>query len=230
MLRMLRRVIAASAACLLASVAPAAVQLEQRGITETDLLAFTWVGDAQISPDGSTIAFVKVVVNAKDNRYETAIYAVPAAGGQPPRPLTSSTRDTSPRWSPDGKTLAFVRVVEKRDGPSLPQLHVLPLDGGEARVLTDLPRGATGPVWAPDGRTIAFSSTATAADLQPPSPERRSDVRVIDRPVYRENGNPDYVDADRRSHVWTVRVGDSKGRAEPGDRRPVRRVEHRLVA
>jgi len=211
---MLRRVIAASAACLLASVAPAAVQLEQRGITETDLLAFTWVGDAQISPDGSTIAFVKVVVNAKDNRYETAIYAVPAAGGQPPRPLTSSTRDTSPRWSPDGKTLAFVRVVEKRDGPSLPQLHVLPLDGGEARVLTDLPRGATGPVWAPDGRTIAFSSTATAADLQPPSPERRSDVRVIDRPVYRENGNPDYVDVDRRAHVWTVRVGDSE-RAAP---------------
>jgi dipeptidyl aminopeptidase/acylaminoacyl peptidase len=210
MLRMLRRVIAASAACLLASVAAAAVQLEKRGVTETDLLAFTWVGDAQISPDGSTIAFVKAVVNARDNRYETAIYAVPAAGGQPPRPLTSGTRDTSPRWSPDGKTLAFVRVVEKRDGPSLPQLHVLPLDGGEARMLTDLPRGATGPVWAPDGRTLAFSSTATAADLQPPPPERRSDVRVVDRPVYRENGNPDYVDTDRRAHVWTVRVGDSE--------------------
>ena len=114
---MLRRVIAASAACLLASVAPAAVQLEKRGITETDLLAFTWVGDAQISPAGSTIAFVKVVVNARDNRYESAIYAVPAAGGQPPRPLTTGTRDTSPRWSPDGKTLAFVRVVVHRISP-----------------------------------------------------------------------------------------------------------------
>src|SRR5262245_51134423 len=147
---MLRRCIAVVAACLFTSVALPALQPEPRGITETDLLAFTWVADAQISPDGSTIVFVKVVVNERENRYETAIYAVPAAGGQPPRPLTSGTRDTSPRWSPDGNTLAFVRVVEKKDGPSLPQLHLLPLSGGEARRITDLPRGATGPVWSPD--------------------------------------------------------------------------------
>ena len=205
---MLRRCIAVVTACLLTSVAPAALQLERRGITETDLLAFTWVGDAQISPDGSTIAFVKVVVNERDNRYETAIYAVPAAGGQAPRPLTSGTRDTSPRWSPDGRTLAFVRVVEKKDSPPQPQLHLLPLTGGEARRITDLPRGATGPVWSPDGRTLAFSSTTTTADLAPPSAGRRSDVRVIDRPVYRENGNPDYLETDRRSHIWAVSVDD----------------------
>ena len=213
---MLRRCMAVSAAWLLTSVALPALQVEKRGITETDLFAFTWVGDPQMSPDGSTIAFVKVVVNEKDNRYETSIYAVPAAGGQPPRPLTSGTRDTSPRWSPDGKALAFVRVVEKKDAPSLPQVHVLPLSGGEARALTDLPRGATSPVWSPDGGTIAFSSTTTAADLKPLSPERRSDVRVIDRPVYRENGNPDYVDNDRRTHIWTVKVGDAgSDRATP---------------
>ncbi len=206
---MLRRCIAVVAAYVLTSVALPALQVEKRGITETDLFAFTWVADPQISPDGSTIAFVKVVVNEKDNRYETTIYAVPAAGGQPPRSLTSGTRDTSPRWSPDGKALAFVRVVEKKDGPSLPQVHVLPLSGGEAQALTDLPRGATSPVWSPDGRTIAFSSTTTAADLKPPPPERRSDVRVIDRPVYRENGDPDYVDDDRHSHIWTVRAGDA---------------------
>jgi dipeptidyl aminopeptidase/acylaminoacyl peptidase len=205
---MLRKCIAAVAACLLTSVALPARQLDPRGITEIDLLAFTWVADAQISPDGSTIAFVKVVVNERDNRYETAIYAVPAAGGQPPRRLTSGTRDTSPRWSPDGKTLAFVRNVEKKDGPSPPQLHLLPLSGGEARRITDLPRGATGPVWSPDGQTLAFTSTTTPADLNPPSPGRRSDVRVIDRPVYRENGNPDYVDTDRHSHIWTVPVDD----------------------
>jgi dipeptidyl aminopeptidase/acylaminoacyl peptidase len=207
---MLRSCIAVIAAFLLttSSVPLPALQLERRDISETDLLSFTWVADAQISPDGSTIAFVKVVVNERENRYETAIYAVPAAGGPTPRRLTSGTRDTTPRWSPDGKTLAFVRVVEKKDGPSLPQLHLLPLSGGEARRITDLPRGATGPVWSPDGRTLAFSSTTTQADLAPPSAGRRTDVRVIERPVYRENGNPDYVDTDRRSHIWTVRVDD----------------------
>jgi hypothetical protein len=65
MLRMLRSCIASVAACVLTSVALPALQLEKRGITEADLFAFTWVGDPQISPDGSTIAFVKVIVGER---------------------------------------------------------------------------------------------------------------------------------------------------------------------
>src|SRR5438094_8217974 len=47
---------------------------DKRPITETDLFKFTWVADPQISPDGSTVAFVRVVVNEKDNRYESSIF------------------------------------------------------------------------------------------------------------------------------------------------------------
>src|SRR5436190_15402128 len=82
---------------------------EKRFITETDLLKFTWIADPQISPDGSTVAFVRVTVNEKENRYETSLFVVPTSGSEPPRRLTSGLRDTSPRWSPDGKRLAFVR-------------------------------------------------------------------------------------------------------------------------
>src|SRR5436853_4204783 len=81
----------------------------RRSITETDLFKFTWIADPQISPDGSTVAFVRVVVNEKENRYETSLFVVPASGTTPARRLTSGLRDTSPRWSPDGKRLAFVR-------------------------------------------------------------------------------------------------------------------------
>jgi len=33
---------------------------EKRLMTESDLLKFTWIADPQISPDGSTVAFVRV--------------------------------------------------------------------------------------------------------------------------------------------------------------------------
>jgi dipeptidyl aminopeptidase/acylaminoacyl peptidase len=178
----------------------------KRPITETDLYKFTWIADPQISPDGKTVAFVQVTVNEKDNKYESALYSVPAAGATAPVRMTGGTRDTTPRWSPDGQWLAFVRPSDK----DVPQIHLLPMRGGEARALTDLPKGAGGPVWAPDGRTIAFTSTTIADDMKKPDPaakqERKSDVKVVTRAVYRANGNPTYVDGDRHTHIWTVPV------------------------
>src|SRR4030095_8424609 len=107
-LPMVRR---ASVAVLVCFVALSAAPRGQgtRFITEKDLFKFTWIADPQISPDGSTVAFVQVTVNEKDNKYESAIFTVPAAGGEAPRRLTSGTRDVAPRWSPDGKRIVFVR-------------------------------------------------------------------------------------------------------------------------
>ena len=137
----------------------------RRFITETDLFKFTWIADPQISPDGSTVAFVRVTVNEKENRYESSLYAVPTAASQSsgvsndtPRRLTSNIRDTSPRWAPDGKRIAFVRAIEK-DGKVQPaQIYLLAMDGGEARPLSELANGAGSPVWSPDGKMLAFSS------------------------------------------------------------------------
>src|SRR3982750_2651884 len=105
------------------SVSPRAAV--KRAITEHDLMKFTWIADPEISPDGSTIAFVQVTVNEKDNKYESSLYTVPAAGGTAPARLPSGTRDTPPRWPPDGKWLAFVRPNDK----DTPQLNLLPMRG-----------------------------------------------------------------------------------------------------
>jgi dipeptidyl aminopeptidase/acylaminoacyl peptidase len=212
---------------------PSTSSVGKRSIAETDLFRFTWVADPQMSPDGSTVAFVRVTVNQKENRYETSIFAVPAGGSEAPRRLTSGIRDTSPRWASDGRHLAFVRAVEK-DGRTQPgQIYVLRTDGGDARAITDLPLGASAPVWSPDGKTVAFTTTTTAADLEKaveqkpaeskaaePKPvepksaepkaadEHKTDVKVITRAVYRANGNPAYVESDRHAHIWTVAVSD----------------------
>jgi dipeptidyl aminopeptidase/acylaminoacyl peptidase len=182
---------------------------DRRRIAETDLYSFQWIANPQISPDGSRIVFVHVQVNPKHDAYETSLWIVPSTGG-PARSLTAGPRDSAPRWSPDGKMLAFQRSVEKDGKPQPPQIYMLAMDGGEARPLTDLPKGATGPVWSPDGRTIAFYSSTLPKDFEKNAAEELSDVRVITRAHYREN-NEGYLDFGRPQHIWTTEVPKTPG-------------------
>src|SRR5215216_4808569 len=61
---------------------------EKRNITERDLFDFVWIGDPQVSPDGSHVAFVRVTVNEKKEGYNTSIWTAPIAGGEEPHQLT----------------------------------------------------------------------------------------------------------------------------------------------
>lgn len=192
---------------LIFAAAPA-FAAEKRPITEKDLLAFKWIADPRISPDGRDIAYVLVTVNEKEDRYDTALWAVEPRSGAAPRRLTAGPRDSSPRWSPDGHTLAFLRAGEKEP----PQIWVLSMAGGEARKVTDLPKGASPAVWSPDGRTLAFTSSTSAQDLEDqkkkaagtePEKEKKPDVRIVTRALYRDN-DEGLLDLDAHDHVWTV--------------------------
>src|SRR6185436_13952785 len=144
---------------------------DKRAISETDLFKFVWIADPQISPDGSRVVFVRVWVNQKADRYETALWIVPTTGGSP-RQITAGPRDGSPRWSPDGKTLAFIRSPEREGRPQPAQIWLMSLDGGEAQPLTDTPRSPAGFEWSPDGRTIAFVSREDPTrEKDKPNPE-----------------------------------------------------------
>ena len=185
-----------------------------RNITEKDLFKFHWIGDPQLSPDGSQVAFVRVTVDEKKDTYNTAIWAVATRPGAEPRRITNGPRDASPRWSRDGKMLAFTRSIDKDGKPQPSQIWILRFDGGEPHVLTSLSRSIDAIAWSPAANTIAFTATTKPEDLQKKEEAKKddgheSDVRIINQAVYRANG-AGYRDATRNAHIWTVEVTDDE--------------------
>src|SRR6185503_10355191 len=93
------------------------------------------------------------------------------------------------------------------------QVHVLPLDGGEARRLTDLPRGVEAFEWSPDGARLVVVSASLGAtkaeddrrrgrSRRAPGQPRTSDYRFIDRLDYMLNGKG--FTYDQVKHLWLV--------------------------
>ncbi len=168
-----------------------------RGLQPDDLYRIHWLGECDITPDGSRVAFVVATMDREADEYRSAIWVVDTEGESQPRQFTASLkRDTAPRWSPDGRWLAFL----SERGEEKPQLFVMPADGGEGRALTKLPSGAHVPVWAPDSQRLAFAArTGIPPD---PSSKKAKPYRRIDSLKHRINGAG--WTYDRRRHVFVV--------------------------
>jgi dipeptidyl aminopeptidase/acylaminoacyl peptidase len=192
-----------------------------------DLARLRLATEPRLSPDGRLVAVTVQTVAPGQDGYRTAIWLVAADGSRPARQVTLGAKhDGHPRFSPDGKTLAFLSdrrlVVEEdatipkdgKDREDASQVHLLPLDGGEARRLTDLPRGVDGFEWSPDGRRLVVSTSSAGATREEDAKRRgkqlrrepgtppEADYRYIDRLNYMFNGTGFIY--DRIQHLWLV--------------------------
>lgn len=178
--------------------------LGPRRLTPEDIYNIVLVSDAQISPDGTHVAFVRTVLDKEKNDYRASIYLVPTAGGEARRFTAADARDTSPRWSPNGEVLAF---LSNRSGKN--QVWTIALAGGEATQLTDLPEGVTDFAWSPDGSTIALVTKTEQEQLDEQNEaskekaEDKSDVVHLTDIRFRADGVPGFLDG-KRSHIWCI--------------------------
>ena len=69
-----------------------------------DVFELEWGSDAQISPDGSRVAYVRNAMDVMQDRSNTEIWIVNTSGSRHRR----LSAGTSPRWSPDGLKLAYI--------------------------------------------------------------------------------------------------------------------------
>src|SRR5919201_1233017 len=149
---LLSGVLAATAlAAVLAVAGLRAQETPSAALLTTDhYLDWERVSDAQISPDGTRIAYTRQSVNKLEDKWESAIWIMNADGSQ----HRFLVKGSGARWSPDGKRLLYIAEGE----PKGSQLFVRWVDvvGPPTQVthVTETPRS---PRWSPDGKSIAFS-------------------------------------------------------------------------
>jgi len=169
------------------------------------------VGDPQISPDGSRVLFTYSEVNMDENKYDTHIWLHELKEKKPRQFTFGKNNTTSPRWAPNGKSFLFVSSrpseedSEEEKKKKRPQIYIIPIDGGEARQITNVETGVANPKWSPDGKTIMFTSKVFKGEKK-----KGSDVKIISRIKYKADGGGFYE--GKYTHIFTVSAKGGKAK------------------
>jgi dipeptidyl aminopeptidase/acylaminoacyl peptidase len=126
----------------------------QHPMTFEDLASLHRIGAPQLSPDGQWIAYDASMPELAKNYRHSAIFLVPAAGGESKKITDGVKQDEGPVWSSDGTTIAY---VSNRDS-SAKQVWLYDIAAGTSRKITDLPGGAGSVKWMPDGKGLVLVS------------------------------------------------------------------------
>src|SRR5215213_6237874 len=156
-----------------------------------DLFDLSAASDAQISPDGRTIAYVRRSADIMTDKARSSIWLIDVATGEQ-RPVAAGTGDhLNPRWSPDGRRIAYASGAEG----GAPQLFVRWVGSGETVRVTGLPDSPQALAWSPDGHRIAYLMTAPdegpklgSAPAKPEGATWAKPLEIIDKVTYRADG------------------------------------------
>lgn len=114
------------------------------------------IGQVDVSPDGSKIAFVRSPASGCNG---FCLYVINSDGSGLTQVTdhTSSTQanDSYPRWSRDGQWLTFIRY-EQGASPDTRDVYKIHPDGSSGTKLTTHGAAASVATWAPDGTRIAY--------------------------------------------------------------------------
>lgn len=188
---------------------PRDVAINEAHLTARHVAKLDFVSSALISPDGTHIAYVKML--PRDPYEEPGEHDPEFEDGSPRSELhvirLSDEKDLvflgrySPfggvRWLPDSSGLSF---TAKRGPDRETSLYVISLGGGEARRVLAHETDIGSYSWAPDGERVAFTSTDDEPKVEKTLKDKGFKAKV-------------YEEKHRFSRLWIARVSTRPGEA-----------------
>ncbi len=136
------------------AIAAALCGAGKKPFTIDDLYRLKDVSGVALSPDGNRLVFAVTSSDLGKGEQNADLYEFDLRTRKQRQLTTGKKTEKSAFWAPDGKTLYF---VSDRDGS--PQLFRMPIDGGEARKITDFAPGISSPFAVSGGKTVVFSAS-----------------------------------------------------------------------
>src|SRR5262245_14582361 len=170
-------------------------------LTSADLYKLQSVGDVQLSPDGTHVAY-SITHNDRPGRPYSDTWIRNLATGR----VTKLNGGSGPRWSRDGRWVAYAGRIEEGAG-----LIVADQNGEGERLVAQLegtnhplPTSGESIAWSPDGRAIAYVSATPGPETE----DANGDPMVITRYLYKPTmteGLTRFND-NKRLHLFVVDV------------------------
>lgn len=181
----------------------------RRPITSADLHTLRLAQPGAVSADGEFYAFPVRSAREDLQGYDSTLHVVGVRDGRLRQFTYSKRSDAAPVFSPDGSLIAFVGKRGRHPG-----IHLLPMDGGEARALVEQDGEFADVSFSPDGRTIVCNfrpndppppeeGSAAGSDAKPAVPV----YRQIDRLFFRLDGCGFLPKAEPQIWLFDVRTG-----------------------
>jgi dipeptidyl aminopeptidase/acylaminoacyl peptidase len=192
-------------ALLVLAASAARLDAQPPGLRSADLYQLASVGDVQLSPDGTRVAYT-VIRSDRPGRPYSHVWIMDVATERSTRLGADGEAVSGARWSPDGRSIAYFGRQGDRTG-----ILVSHLDGSAPVFLAPvestnhpLPSAGERLAWSPDGSRIAFVSATPG----PETDDANGDPMVITRYLYKPTASEGLTrfNDNRRLHVFVVDV------------------------
>ena len=177
----------------------------------TDLYSLKSVGEVQLSPDATRIAY-SVRNSDRPGRPYTQVWIMDAASGKSIRLGSDKEAASSPRWSADGRKIAYFGREEAGSG-----VVVCAADGSGAEFIAQvtgtnhpLPSSGERLAWSPDGKQLAFISATPGPETE----NANGDPMVITRYLYKPTASEGMTrfNDNKRLHIFVVNIATKQVR------------------